>query len=174
MCARGKGEHTGLATEMSLKSHQTPALNSSAICSNTDVHLETCPEAVTTAIKTHSTASTPLALCPQLGVSFSCWFCWVLPHMLPLTPELSSQLDMLVLLSLQASFQQRNSSSLHPEFVMHKKRQTSVKLIFTYDFSRDLCLSAYSQKQVFSHSAKRPFHQPSSSQTFTINFKTNK
>lgn len=142
LCACGEGEHAGLATKMSLKSHQTPALYSSATCSNADLHLETCPGAVITAVKAHSTASTPLALCPQLGVLLSCWFCWVLPHTLSLTPELSSQLDMLVLLSL-------HSSSLHTKFVMHKKRQTSVKLIFTYDFSRDLCLSAYNQEQAF-------------------------
>lgn len=148
LCAHGEGEHAGLAIEMSLKSHQTPVLYSSATGSNADLHLETCPGAVITAIKAHGTARTPLALCPQLGVLPSCWFCWVLPHMLPLTPELSAQLDMF-LPSLQASFQQRNSSSLYTEFVMHKKRQTSVKLTFTYNFSRDQCLSAYSQEEAF-------------------------
>lgn len=88
----------------------------------------------------HTSCSVPSAW----GSAFmlSCWFCWVLPHTLSLTPELSSQLDMLVLLSL-------HSSSLHTEFVMHKKRQTSVKLIFTCDFSRDLCLPAYNQEQAF-------------------------
>lgn len=126
----------------------TPTLYSSATGSNADLHLETCPGAVITAIKAHGTARTPLALCPQLGVLPSCWFCWVLPHMLSLTPELSAQLDMF-LPSLQASFQQRNSSSLYTEFVMHKKRQTSVKLTFTYNFSRDQCLSAYSQEEAF-------------------------
>lgn len=135
--ANTEGEHPALATYMP----KIPA--GSYFCHRwKPCTSRPASEQCSALIKAHSTACQHTS-CPVLSTwCFTLVLLGAAPHA-TFDSKLSPHLDMLVLLYLQISFSRGKSSNLCTEFVMQKKRQMVVKLIFTIDFSRDLCLSAY-------------------------------